>query len=920
MKFLSNHSANKFINEIRNILKTCDSFIFSVSFIKNAGLELLIEDIENALKRGVEGKILTSTYQNFTDVESLKKFLKLADQHKNFSCHLDHKSFEDNGFHTKGYIFKHGEKFTIIIGSTNITRFALEKNYEWNILTTPTDSEIKGLLDEFNLLWNSTYNLDENLIDNYLKLIEYGVLRWDMDSGKLISSKTHKANYMQIKALNELKKLRLNGIDKALIVAATGSGKTYLAALDAYNFQPKRLLFIVHRDTILTASLNTFKGLFQDAKSYGIFNMNSKEIKADFIFSSNKTMSKNLDVFDPYHFDYIIIDEVHHAIASTYQSIVKYFKPKFLLGLTATPERMDQKNVFEIFDYNLPYELRMREAMINNLIVPFKYYGVKSEQLDYDPNKSDLELIKQFLKEDNIDFIINNVNKYKPFSKMKALAFCRTIEHAKRMSEAFNSKGFKTTYLTGSDNTEIRLLNFKRLQDNNDSLEVIFCVDILNEGVDLPSVNMVLFLRPTESSTVFIQQLGRGLRKFENKEFLTVIDFIGNSYRRSMQIALALGTLSDSPYNDKKMLINLVKNDFKELNISGLEINIDELSKEEILNSIQGTNFNSLEYLKKDYLTYKEYIGKKDRLKHLDFLNNDLSFDLIRIIKVNKSLYNFQKKIEEDITPITDNESLFIEYLSEYLPLVENYSFSIINELLRGPISLNNLDKLLESKIQDYSKDKLEYYLGYVMDKYYSEKENQKRKVFVKEIEGLFLLTVNLSNDYFKEEVQDLLDYGLERYQTEFFDNKEDFKLHHQYTRKQFKSVIREHYLAFREGIKYFKGQLYLFIDILKDENTLEKHNYKDEIVDQRNLIWESSIKTTLENKTGIKLIDQKNAHIFVRKTKNDSGITLPFIYLGKGTLTNPRTSDNPEKSILFNIILDNKIPDYMIGEFVLPK
>jgi superfamily II DNA or RNA helicase/HKD family nuclease len=918
MKFLSNHSKYKFTDEIIELLRECDSFTFSVSFIKKAGLVLLEKEIESALKRGAAGRILTSTYQNFTDIESLKTFLNWSSIYSNFKCHLDHKSLNDVGFHTKGYIFKINSKYKVIIGSTNITRFALEKNFEWNTLNDLDNLEINDIIEQFENLWSTTFVLNDEIINNYSKLLEYGVFRWDMDSGKLISVKAHPANYMQLKALNELKRLRSIGVNKALIVAATGSGKTYLAALDSFNFQPNKLLFIVHRDTILDNAMKTFSSLFQETKKFGLLNMSKKDFDADFIFSSNTSMSKNLDRFDPYHFDYIIIDEVHHATAGTYQKIVEHFKPKFLLGLTATPERMDQKSVFEIFDYNVPYELRMREAMLNDLIVPFKYYGIKNENLDFDPTRSDLDLIKQYAKEDNIDFIIENINKYKPNSKLKALAFCRTVQHAKQMSEIFNNRGFNTVYLTGVDDTSTRIQNFELLQNDQSKLEIIFCVDILNEGVDIPGVNMVLFLRPTESSTVFIQQLGRGLRKFNNKNHLIVVDFIGNSYRRSMQIALALGTLSDSPYNDKKMLANLVQNDFKELNISGLEVHIDEFSKEEILNSILSTNFNSTDYLKKDYLNYKNYIGSKTFLNHMDFLNNDLSFDILRIIKIFGSLYNFQLKIKEDITELNDVQSSFLEYLSEYLPMVEQYSFRIIQNLITGPKSKKELEFELSKEIEDFNLEKFNYYYNYVQDKYYSDKELLRRKVFVKEIDNLLLLSIDLDNQNFKELIVDLIEYGVSRYLIDFHDHKDVFKLHSVYSRKQFMTMLREDYLSFREGIKYNKGELYLFIDIKKDSKKADHLKYEDEILDKFNLIWESSTETTLNNTKGQKLIKSKIAHIFVRKTKKEDGVTLPYVYLGIGDLYNPRKSNNLKESLLFDVKLYNQTPDFLLTELGL--
>lgn len=550
-KFLTNYTDTTFLATIQSNLRECVSFCFSVSFIKKAGLVLLANDIKAAIERGAKGKLITSTYQNFTDVESLNFFLRLALTCSNFGCHLDDECFVDsknystNGFHTKGYIFDFGNRQEIIVGSSNITRYALLKNIEWDLVVQcqRNDEVYANIMAEFNELWNETKPLEQELINTYAQKINFAIERWDMDYD-LVEQRIQ-PNFMQKKALRELNRNRAIGVNRSLVISATGSGKTYLAAFDALNFNPQRLLYVVHEGSILRKSLETFQEVFNGLKYCGMYSGEAKELDADFIFTTNVSMCKSLELFGKKEFDYIIIDECHHAVADTYKRIIEYFEPEFLLGLTATENRMDNKDVVELFGNNIPYELRLRDAIINDLIVPFHYFGIRDELVNYGLTDSEeRRMISQISTPENCQFIHQQIEKHRvEGQKLKALAFCRNIQHARMMADNLGDY-YHTAYLTGKNKTGERIRAYNDLQSDQKDLEILFAVDILNEGVDIPGVNMVLFLRPTESSTIFIQQLGRGLRKYANKPYVTILDFIGNSYKRSVHIALALGSLS----------------------------------------------------------------------------------------------------------------------------------------------------------------------------------------------------------------------------------------------------------------------------------------------------------------------------------------------------------------------------------------
>lgn len=379
-QFLTNYTDVTFLDKVKDNLRHCTAFHFSVSFIKKAGLVLLFKDIEAAVERGAKGRIITSTYQNFTDIESLKRFFALQSRCSNFECHLDHDSFHDSsyttlGYHSKGYLFEFEDRCELIVGSSNITRYALLKNIEWDVLVSEERASplyVKAM-EEYEEKWDATHSLNIEIISLYSNKLNFAIERWDMDYD--LHTANIKPNFMQKRALKELNRYRAVGTARALVVAAAGSGKTYLAAFDALNFSPKRLLYVVHEGSILKKALETFQDVFGNAVSYGIFSGESKEMNADFVFATNITMARSLELFPKDHYDYIIVDECHHATAETYRKIIEYFEPEFLLGLTATPERMDNQDVFDLFDKNVPYELRLRDAIINELVVPFKYYS-----------------------------------------------------------------------------------------------------------------------------------------------------------------------------------------------------------------------------------------------------------------------------------------------------------------------------------------------------------------------------------------------------------------------------------------------------------------------------------------------------------------------------------------------------------------
>ena len=924
--FYTNYTEVKFIDKLKQNIDTCRAFRFSVSFIKKPGLRLLASNIEAAIARGACGQLITSTYQNFTDVVSLQFFYDLQTRYPDrFSCRLDRECFHDFkgntvGFHSKGYLFEFEDHNELLVGSSNITVYALLKNIEWDVsvIGEEDDQTYEAAKVEFDSLWDCTLPLTLDLISEYRTRLYYSIERWDMDYD--IANAEVKPNYMQRRALKELNRVRAMGAARALVTASAGSGKTFLAAFDALNFGPRRLLYIVHEGSILMKSFETFQRVFGSDRTYGIFNGEYKEQDADFVFSTNVTMSNSLELFEKHTWDYIIIDEAHHATAETYRKIIDYFEPQFLLGITATPERMDGEDVFALFDQNVPYELRLRDAIINGLVVPFKYYGIRDELIEYGLKETKgHRFVEQFSDEAHCEFIYQAIEKHRiPRQKLKALAFCRDISHAIRMSQAMEGY-YHTQYLTGRNSVGERVRAYKDLQDDSAELEILFTVDILNEGVDIPGVNMVLFLRPTDSQTIFIQQLGRGLRKYEGKQFVTVLDFIGNDYKRSVQIAFALGSLSENFVVEKKLVACLIEDDFESIGLGeyGVEIHLDDMSKKEILSFIDEVNFNTKTYLKQDYVNFKKYISSARYPAHVDYLNNDYAPDLIKFMqsrisgRQNASYLGFLKAIdEEDLPAFDERQEAFIKYVSKMLPIVRPYEYLIIQALIEhaGRSELAEIQRHVEISTQRFDENAFAHALHYMM----------ATGFFVRNDIELALSDIPLGIE-FDDYMRDLLEYGLGKYDVDYSDAQQDevFHLWAKYRKEQVQQLLLNNPGDIMLGTKIYDGVVYAYVTVIKDDNTLDKLKYADGYIDADTFQWE-----TVANVGERELANLKNSskiHIFVRKVDNEDGIQLPFTYIGSGKMEYIEGSKKANGAHLFRVPMDVTAPEDIYFDFKLP-
>lgn len=507
-----------------------------VSFVMESGAKAVYPSLKGAVKRGVPIRLLCGSYLNITQPSALYLLRTLLSEDV---IHLYDNP--DKSFHPKAYHFVFDDHEELFIGSSNLSQSGLTLGIEWNYRIDSREDfqSIADFVNAFERLWNNdSFSLkDEKLKDYAANWIRPAIYKDLEKAENKIKNSVIEPRNVQIEALYELEKTRKLGANKALIHAATGIGKTYLAAFDTKHY--KRILFVAHRYEILKQAKLTFEKVYPK-RSSGFYNQEEKNTNADMIFASVFSLGSQEALergeFSKTDFDYIVIDEFHHAAAASYQRILNYFQPKFVLGLTATPERMDGKNIYALLDFNVPFELNLHQAVAQGILCPFHYYGIYDDT-DYSAvriynNHYSTEDLNQLYLHANsrMDLIYLHFLKH---SLKRALGFCSSQLHAKLMAEYFNKKGIPADYLTSQKKSSQRSEILESLKEGK--IHILFCVDMLNEGLDIPSVDSVLFLRPTESPIIFLQQLGRGLRKSADKEFLTVLDFIGN-YRKAEKI------------------------------------------------------------------------------------------------------------------------------------------------------------------------------------------------------------------------------------------------------------------------------------------------------------------------------------------------------------------------------------------------
>ena len=761
---------------LKQELLNCKKFYFIVSFIKYSGIQLLISTLDELEKQGIQGEIITSVYLNITDSKALRKLLS----YKNIKVKIYNNSSES--FHTKAYLFEKEKYHSVIIGSSNISQSALYSAEEWNVKLT--DSSFFNIyeksLNQFEKLWhsNEAIELTEDFVDEYEKYKKSINVQntFDYRKTKIEQENEFVPNSMQKRVLGKLKETRENGNKKGLVISATGTGKTYLAAMDIKQFfkiysntenklfeKPKisniKFLFIAHREELLENAINVFSKIIKiDKNEFGRIYGGLKEIDKSIIFASIQSLRNCYNEFKPSFFDYIIVDEFHHSMSDSYLKTLSYFQSKFLLGLTATPKRMDGKDILSLCDYNVVDEIGIKEALEEDLIVPFHYFGVNDYMINYDniPYKNgkynEKVLLENLLLNTRTDYIVEKINKFGfDGDKLSAIAFCQNIEHAFFMKEEFTNKGYKSAVITANTSSNDRVKILEKFK--NKKIEILCVVDILNEGIDIPTINLLLFLRPTMSSTIFIQQIGRGLRKAKNKDFVTIIDFIGNHKKDYLLINYFSSEVDnkDTLFTKKEKIINEIKNQFSNIPKS-CYVELDRICQNRIIEKIEKINFSSKNILKEMYLDYKAEIGKfeDEFLRIRDFDTNIELFQEL-CLKMH-SFYNAQLQFEDskifknenEKNPLNTTETQFLEYLEKKITLVEPFTFLIIDYLATGKEYINNSDLL--NKYKEFFDIKRNFEKYYLLNRIFEEltedeilEKNLYGYKFSKKYKNLFL-------------------------------------------------------------------------------------------------------------------------------------------------------------------------------------
>ena len=787
--------------KLKQSFKIATTIDIIVSFLMESGVKLLLQDLKEALNRGVKIRILTGNYLKITQPQALY-LLKSELKDK---VDLRFYNNPNKSFHPKAYMFHNPIDSEIYIGSSNISRGALTSSIEWNyrFLKSTAPNDFKVFYDTFEDLFNNhSLIITDEVLKDYSKQWTRPNIYKDIEKEE--SKEDNVINIFeprgaQIEALYSLEKSREEGFDKGLVVAATGIGKTYLSAFDSAKYN--KILFVAHREEIIKQAAQSFKNV-RNSDDIGFFYSNQKDTKNSFIFALVQTLGKeqylNEEYFSKDYFDYIIVDEFHHAVSSNYKKIIDYFTPKFLLGLTATPERLDSKDVFALCDYNMVYEVRLKDAINKGWLVPFRYYGiydetVNYEDIDYKNGKYDDKQLEEALMLNKRGEVI--LNHYLKYNSKRAIGFCTSRHHAEYMAKVFNENNIPSAAVYSGEKgeySEERNIALSKLTSGE--LKVIFSVDMFNEGLDVPAIDMVMFLRPTQSPTIFLQQLGRGLRKFKDKKYLNVLDFIGN-YKKANLVPFLL---SGKEYSASECKKNKQGDyEFPEECIVDFDFKIIDIFKKQAEREMKVKD-----KVKEQFEVVTQMLGYRPSRVELFTYIDDEVYQNIRSKAMNP-FSNYLEYIKENDKLTDDEEILYNSRGREFINMIETTSMS---KTYKMPVLLafyNYGDIKMEISEDDIYKSFYNFYrkgsnkVDMLKDKGTREFENWDKKKYVslannnpikfllkthgeffKEKEECLIALQDdlkdiINNEAFKKNMKDSIDFRVESYyKNRFFNRK----------------------------------------------------------------------------------------------------------------------------------------------------
>ncbi len=935
-QFLTNNYKNgaKVLTYIERELMHCDEFSISVAFINRSGFVALSQTLKELEKRGIRGRILTTDYLTFSDPYALDRLNELS----NVDLKLYHVSDAGVGFHTKGYLFREEGTYRIIIGSSNMTQSALTTNMEWNaaLVSTEQGAMAQKIVSEFESLWNDSAAKEYDQISELYrkqyerkkqveKLIKSQHAIATMEEIVDYDTYNLKPNKMQEAFIGNIHELRENGAKKALLISATGTGKTYASAFALKNENPKKALFIVHRELIAKQAMKSYRKVFGGTKKMALLSGNSKEYDADILFATMNMMAKpeTFEYLEQHniHYDWICIDEVHRAGSESYQRIMNHFKPGFWLGMTASPERTDGFDIFELFDHNIAYEIRLQQALREDLLCPFHYFGISDIEIDGEVISKETELknFKYLISEQRVNHILECANYYGySGDRVKGLVFCSTKKEARELATKFAEKGYFASALVGEDSELVREKSIDLLTRDIDDdvlqshlkdiengksvdtddmpfLDYIFTIDIFNEGVDIPEINQVLMLRETQSPIVFVQQLGRGLRKADNKDYVVIIDFIGN-YTNNYMIPIALS--GDRSYN-KDSMRRYVQEGTRVIP-GASTIHFDEISRQRIFKSIDSARTSDFRLLKASFEQLKYRLGRIPTV--LDFKEYG-SIDVSKFFDKCGSYYAFLVKYYGDEYTVRLNsvEEEILEFLSKKVTRMKRVHELL---LLRQLIKQDNrvmvyFNALTHERYHVNINAKVEESVYRNLTNQFAKEEERKKYancVLIHKVDNGYQLdpkfrSLLMANQDFYDMVCDVIEYGIsvcnELYSESYQDT--NFTLYQKYTYEDVCRLLnwKKNMNAQNIGGYFYDAEtksLPVFINYDKTEDAIA---YEDRFITSEKLIALSKhprkvtssdadhfFKRTAEDKDNRILL-------FVRKNKDDKE-AKEFYFLGE--------------------------------------
>lgn len=924
-RLVDNIGSNTMIKCIRDELRRANTFVFSVAFISPSAVSLLKQPIIDFQGRGT---IVTSTYLGFNSPEAFREILALPN--------VDIRVVDDPGvgFHAKGYVFEHESTYTAIVGSSNLTANALVKNREWNLRFSalPDGDIVDQLQVAIDGQLGSSVPLTGEWIDQYEK--EY--VRAPVVAPEGVTKSPIIANGMQRDALREIQKYRDAGEIRAVVVSATGTGKTILAALDVKAFNPRKMLFIVHREQILDRAIEEFQRILADEPSgnFGKLVGNTRQSDRKYVFSTIQSISKpaTLQSIDPEEFDYVLIDEVHRAGADSYRRVIEYLQPKFLLGVTATPERTDGFNLYQLFDFNVPYEIRLNDALENDMLAPFHYFGVTDYEVDgevqYGDNVRDLA---RLVMPERVDHIVRSLELYGQRGvDIRGLIFCSRNAEADELSLRLNERlldgrKLRTLAISGSMPVEGRESLVRDLEGGH--LDYLITVDVFNEGIDIPSVNQIVMLRQTQSSIVFTQQLGRGLRKSNGKDYVVVIDFIGN-YANNYLIPIAI--FGDSSLDSDQVKKRIIDSDDAGVIQGVSSVNFDQISRQRVLDSISAVKLDGVANLKKAVVLLRDRLGRLPYL--VDFARFD-SVDPVVIATHAGDLWSTLVKLKfvEDAPSV--NESDVLRFLTEELLNGKRLHELILLELLYDRISVSADEYRLALVSAGCISDEatISSVLRVLSLEFFTQAERAKygNRAIVESNGVSYRLSAHVRsltqgddfNRFYRDVIQAGIFLGRHRY-----DWTKKLTIGQRYSRKDFCRLMNwssNHYSTiYGYKVDYETSTFPVFITFHKSDEVAESTRYEDEFLNESTIRWFTKSNRTLRSPE-IRAIEDERIQMSVFGKKDDAE-GKEFFYLGDVEPSNleqqkmPGTNNSELDVVTMNLTTESPIElslyDYLRG------